>query len=174
MHTLKGCETYCSTKDAYIHLIVARAQKEALTVYSRFSSIVLPQSTMACNSNDVHGGDDNSFVLLFALSVSVMTIVISITVKYMWVCIVNCVKQPTQVQHNDVAKDRVNTAKTVQTIATQTVCQISYADRTQQSSGIEEIYVTKFGERWHKNRQCKHLQRHPAKLLTPCCDCTRG
>ncbi len=59
-------------------------------------------------------------------------------------------------------------------LATQTDCQISYAARTQQSSGIEDIYVTKAGERWHKNHQCKHIRRHPAKLLTPCCDCTRG
>ena len=73
---------------------------------------------MASNCNDVHGSDDDSFVSLFVLIVSVMTIVISITLHVIWVCIVNRWKQLTQVKHHDVTmchgKNQVNTVQTWQ------------------------------------------------------------
>ena len=108
--------------------------------------------------------DDQSEFLWF---VSILVVIASISINIVWKVMLKCIYRFVSNECNENDENtmaiQIN-RKASKNTATQTV---GHYD----CNGV--IYVTKCGERWHRE-QCGHLVGRTSKQLTPCNDCNHG
>ena len=105
--------------------------------------------------------DQSAFVWFVTILVLLTSILIHIVWKMLIMCYRRIVNE--KINGNQVG----NGLKYTRDAATQTL------ERHKCNEVIGPVYVTKSGERWH-TALCGHIVGRPTKMLTPCCDCTRG
>ena len=108
--------------------------------------------------------DDQSEFLWF---ISILVVLASISINIVWKVMMMCIYR--FVNNGGIEYDG-------NAMATQIKHKISKHAETQTVGHHDctgAIYVTKCGERWHRE-QCGHLVGRPSKRMTPCSDCNHG